>query len=273
MLLQRLFARDTPGPDVDLAFRTRGAEVSRLEGFSDAVFGFGITILVISGKAPDTAVELMGMWHAVLPFCASFLVLFVLWRAQFDFFRRYGLEDRRTIRLTGLLLMTVLLAIYPLKFLTTFILDVLPGALIAGNDSMKSMTSLRNLPKILLMYAVGSTVIAYLFSRLYRHAATQHAVIGLSQLELFDTGMIERRWQAIATGGTALVAWCLLVIVLDATLSDRTLALQVGEALGILLIVGTNIVQRRALRRLARERVALTTRLAAPGGRSSGAPA
>ena len=30
------------------AFRWRGGDVSRLEGFSDAVFGFALTLLVVS---------------------------------------------------------------------------------------------------------------------------------------------------------------------------------------------------------------------------------
>ena len=142
MLLRLLFSRDSSRADVDLAFRARGSEVSRLEGFSDAVFGFAITLLVISGKAPDSFAELLAMSHAVLPFLASFWVLFVIWRAQFDFFRRYGLEDRRTIRLTGMLLSIVLLAVYPVRFLATFVLDVLPRALLAGNDSMQSIMHL-----------------------------------------------------------------------------------------------------------------------------------
>ena len=31
----------------------RGREVSRIEGFSDAVFGFALTLLVVSLEVPD----------------------------------------------------------------------------------------------------------------------------------------------------------------------------------------------------------------------------
>lgn len=41
-------------------FRIRSREVSRLEGLSDAVFGFGITLLVVSLEVPKTFDELMG---------------------------------------------------------------------------------------------------------------------------------------------------------------------------------------------------------------------
>ena len=39
-------------------FRIRSREVSRLEGLSDAVFGFAITLLVVSLEVPETFEEL-----------------------------------------------------------------------------------------------------------------------------------------------------------------------------------------------------------------------
>ena len=43
----------------DLKFRWRSHEVSRTEGLSDAVFGFAITLLVVSLEVPKTYGELM----------------------------------------------------------------------------------------------------------------------------------------------------------------------------------------------------------------------
>jgi hypothetical protein len=257
MLLQTLFLRDTAGPDVDLSFKTRGADVSRLEGFSDAVFGFAITLLVISGTAPRTMDELLAMWHAVLPFIASFFILFTLWRAQFDFFRRYGLEDRRTIRLTGILLMIVLIAVYPVKFLCTFVLDVLPTAIIRGDDSMKAMMSLSGVPKVLLLYAIGYVGIASVFARLYRHAETEHVLLGLSDLERFDTRVLERRWQGMSYVGLAIIAWCLMMLSLGRHIAERDFVWQQAEFAGCLVVMLTGVLQRRAIRRLQGTRASL----------------
>jgi hypothetical protein len=253
MFLRYLLRRDSAA-DADLSFRTRGSEVSRIEGFSDTVFGFAITLLVISTQVPATIADLLAMRHAVLPFIASFFVLFMVWRAQFDFFRRFGLEDRRTVHLTGLLMMVVLLGVYPVRFLCTFMLDVLPFALVRGNESMRAMMTLADIPKAMLAYAVGSWGVAFIFSRLYRHAASQHATLGLSELELFDTRLV----------GLAVVAWCVGMLLLGDHIGRRDLVWRAGYYLGWMGVAAVGALQRRAVRRLARDRLLLSAAPPAP---------
>ena len=56
MIRDHLFSRPI---STDKWFRWRGGEVSRLEGFSDAVFGFALTLLVVSLEVPQTLDELL----------------------------------------------------------------------------------------------------------------------------------------------------------------------------------------------------------------------
>src|SRR5437016_7810556 len=108
-------------------FRWRSHEVSRLEGLSDAVFGFAITLLVVSLEVPRTFAELMQAMRGFGAFAISFTLLFLVWFNQYKFFRRYGLQDNTSVVLNGVLLFVVLFYVYPLKFLFRFLVNMLIG--------------------------------------------------------------------------------------------------------------------------------------------------
>src|SRR6266849_4862162 len=109
--------------------KTSGAEhhrreVSRVEGFSDAVFAFAITLLVVSLEVPKTFGELMAAMRGFPSFAVCFALLFQVWWRHYHFFRTYDLEDNYVIVLTGVLLFVVLFYVYPLKFV--WMLDLSP---------------------------------------------------------------------------------------------------------------------------------------------------
>jgi len=98
-------------------FRWRSHEITRIEGFSDAVFGFAITLLIVSLEVPRTSTELLATMRGFGAFVVTFIMLAGLWYSQYSFFRRYGLEDRTTVILNLALLFTVLFFVFPLNFL------------------------------------------------------------------------------------------------------------------------------------------------------------
>src|SRR6266576_3337920 len=102
-------------------FRWRSHDITRIEGFSDAVFGFAITLLIVSLEVPKTSTELLETMRGFLAFLVTFVMLTGMWRLQHTFFRRYGLEDRVTVGLNLALLFTVLFFVFPLKFLMNVI--------------------------------------------------------------------------------------------------------------------------------------------------------
>src|SRR3954453_20226495 len=100
-----------------IKFRRRGLAVSRLEGFSDAVFAFALTLLVVSLQVPQTVRDMLTTLSGFLPFALSFTLFIFIWHQHYAFFRRYGLEDALTIILNSALLLVVLFFVFPLKFL------------------------------------------------------------------------------------------------------------------------------------------------------------
>src|SRR6476660_3922918 len=89
-------------------FRWRSHEISRIEGLSDAVFAFAVTLLVVSLEVPKTFNELAATMRGFGSFAISFTLLFLIWFNQYKFFRRYGLQDNLTISLNAALLFMVL---------------------------------------------------------------------------------------------------------------------------------------------------------------------
>lgn len=179
-------------------FRLRGKQhVTRLECFSDCIFAFALTLLVVSLEVPKSFDEL---WHAMtglLAFAFCFAVLFGLWSRHHTFFRRYGLEDTPVKVLTACLLFVVLAYVYPLKFLSTVVLTY-----VLGEHPAKPMFTpgieLQQVRWLFLLYGAALVVISLLFFAFYRYAFAKREELELTEVEAFDTEWygIEHLFQA-----------------------------------------------------------------------------
>ena len=120
-------------PEVKDGFRLRGAEVSRIEAFSDAVFALAVTLLIVSLETPKTPDELLKSLYQAPVFAVCFGMIYALWNCHYTYCRRYGLQDATVRIYTGVLLFTVLMFVYPLKYVfNLFILGFMhvnPGLL------------------------------------------------------------------------------------------------------------------------------------------------
>ncbi len=94
MIREELMKRAQSKPT---AFRWRGGDVSRLEGFSDAVFAFALTLLVVSLQVPKTFDELLVTMRGFVAFAICFCLLAMVWYDHYLLFRHYGLKDTSTV--------------------------------------------------------------------------------------------------------------------------------------------------------------------------------
>src|SRR5258705_11790796 len=145
-----------------IEFRHRAHEVSRLEAFSDVIFGFAVSLLVVSLEAPKSYHELMEVMHGFLPFAICFFIFIDIWWEHHDFFRRYALQDRVINVVNTLLLFVVLFYVYPLKFMFTLALSALEG---------HGMSVPAGAPRTLYtLYGAGVMSIFWILAALYGHA-------------------------------------------------------------------------------------------------------
>jgi uncharacterized membrane protein len=159
----------------------RRHEISRLEGFSDAVFAFALALLVVSIEAPSSYAELIDRMLGGVSFACSFALLAWIWYEHNSFFRRFGLQDGYTILLNSLLLFVVLLYVYPLKFM----FDSLFARFVPRLKPPEPM-ELWQLANTASIYSTGFIAIFVLFALLYRHALSCREQLALSELEVFD---------------------------------------------------------------------------------------
>src|SRR3954462_4063295 len=80
-------------PKREQHFRWRGNELSRVEGFTDAVFAFAVTLLVVALEGPHTFEGLLDVLRGFPAFIICFALLMTFWTAHYRYHRRYGLED------------------------------------------------------------------------------------------------------------------------------------------------------------------------------------
>ena len=154
-------------------FRLRGREVSRVEAFSDVVFGFALTLIVVSLEVPTTYKELIDTMRGLPAFAICFAILTWVWHVHHTFFRRYALSDEITIALNTALLFIVLFYIYPMKVMFSFITGGI-NATGAGRGLM-------------IIYGVGFIGIFTLYLLMYGHAYRMRGELELNEVEVFDT--------------------------------------------------------------------------------------
>jgi hypothetical protein len=169
-------------------FRLRGREVSRLEALSDAVFGFAITLLVVSLEVPRTATAMFQAMSGFVAFAACFALLFLVWYNQYRFFRRYGMDDTLTIVLNGVLLFVILFFVYPLKFVFTIAIESLRGARpwLDTYDGVPVLTE-GQWPVMMVIFSGGYMAVFLLFALMHLNAYRLRDALELSELERYDT--------------------------------------------------------------------------------------
>lgn len=199
----------------DPLFRWRGGEVSRLEAFSDGVFAVTLTLLIVSGTAPNTFFELFTLVRNLPVFLVSFAMLMMAWHYHYLFFRRYGLEDFPTALLNSAFLFLILFFAYPLRFLAGFL-----WALVLGDPTEPMFlipegvdwTYGELFQRSWMMYFYGFGIIGVfgLLALMVWRALGKRVELELDRLEVYLT--VTSLWHHLVTVGVAALSVLLLAV-------------------------------------------------------------
>lgn len=175
-------------------FRARGNEASRIEQLSDCIFALAITMSLMSTAAPKNYGDLVLFISDLIPFALSVLAVMWIWHVHYQFFMRFGLRDMRIIVLNTLLMVIVLFFVYPLKFLSSWMVSyftiLFQGLVIDEayfrqfNEISKNMIPFSKLPLLMVFYSMSFLSIFVIFILMYMHALKKKADLALSDVEI-----------------------------------------------------------------------------------------
>ena len=184
----------------------RGREVSRIEGFSDAVFGFALTLLVVSLEVPGDFDGLKIILRGFLPFAVTFALVCWIWYEHYAFFRMFDVEDKITITLNCALLFIVLFFVYPLKFVFSNVVPMMLGQAhvlrqMSGDDNRMLMW----------VYSAGFVAMFAIFTLLYWNMYGRREGLRLRERQIFEARAAMRTHALSAVMGVVSIVLALTV--------------------------------------------------------------
>lgn len=140
-------------------------DTNRLEAFSDAVFAFAITLLVLGLRDPtsDSSISLfqglLGEWPTFFAFVTSFTTVLIMWMNHHNMFNYIRRVDREFMLLNGSLLFFVTL--------TPFTTLLVASHILSGDANTAAV-----------VYAGEFFLLAIAWNILWRYASREHRLLG-----------------------------------------------------------------------------------------------
>ncbi|HKP74297.1 MAG TPA: TMEM175 family protein [Longimicrobiaceae bacterium] len=205
-----------PDPSATLpvkdGFRLRGAEMTRIETFTDAAFAFALTLLVVSLTPPTSIDQLGTALRGVPSFVMSAMLLMMFWWGHHEWSRRFGLDDGRTMVLSCALVFTVLVYVYPLRFVSGLMMSWIGR--ITGlplGSGVEQIDGPGDINHLFVIYGFGFVVMCGVLVLLNLHAWRERERLELDALERLLLRAEIGAWTIVAAAGVLSIALGLLL--------------------------------------------------------------
>jgi uncharacterized membrane protein len=187
----------------------RGWEVSRLEALTDGMFGFAITLLVVSVEVPESFDEMMIRVSGFLAFGFCFAMMLWVWAVHNRYFRRFGLDGGWVTALNSALVFVVLFFVYPLKFVALSLVAHLRERFGGSAGPNPPKIEIVQVPMLFVIYGVGFLALFAILALMYMHALQCKEDLELRETEIRAARLeIQRHLMLAAIGlGSAAVAF------------------------------------------------------------------
>lgn len=154
-----------------------GESHRRLDQFVDAAFAFAVTLLLITGSAPpDSLADLRAALPNIPASAAAFVLIVLFWSAHRAFGRLAPARDAISVVVSLAIVFTVLVYVYPLRFLMQSMFGWISGGWLPGRDLIDGLGDLATLYQVYgLGFALLSGLYAILFARCMKIVATAEA--------------------------------------------------------------------------------------------------
>lgn len=176
--------RTVPAPEL----RGRSGEVARLHAFSDGVFAFAATLLVVSLQVPESYDELLTALAAFPALGLAFAAIVSIWAIHRGFFTRYPLADAWSVALNAVLLFVVLLYVYPLKLLA----EITSDRILAVPRTMPAAMETADVEGVYVVFGAAVIATCTALAALHLRAWQMRAELGLDErgrVELVTAGL------------------------------------------------------------------------------------
>jgi len=194
--------------------RGRPDEVARLHAFSDGVFAFAATLLVVNLRIPDSYDDLLTALGRVPALALAFAAVVSLWAIHRGFFSRYPLADTWSVALNAVLLFVVLIYVYPLKLLV----EVTSARVLGVQVGTLGVMAATDVERVYMIFGAAVIATCVVLAALHLRAWQLRETLGLDAL-----GRVE-----LVAGGATYVG-----IAIMAGVASGIAALGIGTAWGL----------------------------------------